>query len=142
MLRVEGDMNKGKNTLINKIISIDNREKQLILPKTIIKLGFVNSGHKIYRCLTGYDKQNIVREFLGPSPEKKFCMGDTIRMAFTANFVPEYERNLGMNLYYMVEGVFMSDSINALFKYVDCIYYGSRVRIVLTEKCLIKKSHR
>lgn len=123
---------EGEDTF-NKIIPLTKEQgEEYAIPSLLFESGYIPVGHKLYRCVTEYQK--IPSEYIGR--RIGFTrLGDTHKMFVEAKV---YSAFLSRRLFYMWSGFYMDCPKLENYTYFGVII-GATTRMVLTEKCIIKK---
>lgn len=127
---------EGENE-INQIIPLTKEEgEEYKIPRLLFESGHIPAGHKLYRCVTesNFTAADYVGRRIGFTR-----LGDTHRMFVEAKFYSAF--NLSARLFYMWEGFYM-DCPELEYYTSFGVIIGATTRMVLTEKCLNKKSSR
>lgn len=126
---------EGEDTVIGKIVPVSKEEIEIVkVPGLLFESGHIPAGHKLYKCIS---------DFAGPAKDYigrriGFTrLGDTHRMFVEVKFYSAFF--VSNRLFYMWEGFFMDCPELEQFTSFGVII-GATTRMVLTEKCLNKKS--
>lgn len=126
--------NSPLNKVINNFRIVKEEEWEQIIPSIIKKSGCIpSSPYNLYTILT--EDKYAGEEYIGRK-QGYVSEGDTVKMFVEANFVPE---TYGLHLFYVWIGFYMYCPERILKSSINGINIGALTRIVLTEKCLIKK---
>ena len=128
---------EGEDTVIGKIVPVSKEEIETVnVPRLLFESGHLPAGHKLYRCISSYAEPatSYIGRRIGFTR-----LGDTHRMFVEAKFYSAFL--IEQRLFYMWEGFYMNcPELERLTTFGVII--GATTRMVLTEKCLNKKSSR
>jgi hypothetical protein len=128
---------EGEDTVIGQITPVSKEEGETIkVTRLLFESGHLPAGHKLYRCIS--DSNSPATDFIGR--RIGFTrLGDTHRMFVELKFYSAFF--VSNRLFYMWEGFYMD--CPELEHYTSFgVIIGATTRMVLTEKCLNKKSSR
>jgi len=127
---------EGEDIENGQIVPVSKEEIEIVkVPRLLFKSGHLPVGHKLYKCFS--EIAEPATRYIGR--RMGFTrLGDTHRMFVE---VKVYSAFMERRLFYMWEGFFMDcPELERLTTFGVII--GATTRMVLTEKCLNKKSSR